>query len=92
MAIICHSFVRLFTLALLTTVCGCLSARAQTAPEITVEGLLQQGWQMLGYAGGGDVRSAWILFQKPGQIHLVQCSTVYDFRSKRVTIKCDELH
>jgi hypothetical protein len=93
MSIIRHCFVRLFALTLLSTGCWCLSAYAQTAPALTIEGLLQQGWEVSGYASTADNRSSLILFRKSGQTHLVQCSTLYDVtRSQRIITNCYELH
>jgi hypothetical protein len=93
MQIIHQNFVRLLAVALVTAGSWCLSASAQTAPALTIEGLLQQGWEVGGYASTADNRSSLILFQKPGQNYLVQCSTLYDVtRSQRIITNCYELH
>jgi hypothetical protein len=93
MRIIRHSFIALFALALFLIAKWCLSANAQTAPAITIEGLLQEGWDVFGYASTFDNRSSLILFRKPGKTYLVQCSTLYDvLRRQRTVSNCYELH
>jgi hypothetical protein len=90
---IIHQIVHLLAVTLVTAGSWCLSASAQTAPVLTIEGLLQQGWEVGGYASTADNRSSLILFRKPGQTFLVQCSTLYDVtRSQRIITNCYELH
>jgi hypothetical protein len=93
MPIIRHSFIALFALALFLIAKWCLSANAQTTPAITIEGLLQEGWDVFGYTSTFDNRSSLILFRKPGKTYLVQCSTLYDvLRRQRTVSNCYELH
>ncbi len=62
-------------------------------PPITIEHLLNEGWEIAGYAGTLDNRSALILFRNKDKKYLVQCSTLYDVtRASRVTLNCYELH
>jgi hypothetical protein len=71
------------------------NVRAQepdSAGKLTVESLMQNGWQIAGYTGAEDGWSAFILFRHPSQQYLVQCRAGYDvLRQKRVTINCYEL-
>ena len=93
MLVIRHSFIALLALTLFLIAKWCLSANAQTAPAITIEGLLQEGWDVFGYASTFDNRSSLILFRKPGKTYLVQCSTLYDvLRRQRTVSNCYELH
>ena len=65
---------------------------AAEAP-ITIERLLTEGWEIAGYAGTLDNRSALILFHNKDKRYLVQCSTLYDVtRTSRITLNCYELH
>ena len=60
---------------------------------LTIEHLLSDGWEIAGYAGTLDNRSALILFRNKDKKFLVQCSTLYDVtRSSRITLNCYELH
>ena len=62
-------------------------------PPLTIEHLLTEGWEIAGYAGTLDNRSALILFRNKDKKYLVQCSTLYDVtRSSRITLNCYELH
>jgi hypothetical protein len=93
MPIIRHSFIALFALTLFLIARWSLSASAQTAPAITIEGLLQEGWDVFGYTSTFDNRSSLILFRKTGKTYLVQCSTLYDvLRRQRTVSNCYELH
>ena len=61
-------------------------------PPITIERLLSDGWEIAGYAGTLDNRSALILFRHKDKHYLVQCSTLYDVtRASRITLNCYEL-
>ena len=62
-------------------------------PPLTIEHLLNDGWEIAGYAGTLDNRSALILFRNKDKKYLVQCSTLYDVtRTSRITLNCYELH
>ena len=62
-------------------------------PPLTIEHLLNEGWEIAGYAGTLDNRSALILFRNKDKKYLVQCSTLYDVtRTSRITLNCYELH
>lgn len=62
-------------------------------PPLTIERLLNEGWEVAGYAGTLDNRSALILFRNKDKKYLVQCSTLYDVtRTSRITLNCYELH
>ncbi len=62
-------------------------------PSLTIEHLLNEGWEIAGYAGTLDNRSALILFRNKDKKYLVQCSTLYDVtRASRITLNCYELH
>ena len=61
--------------------------------SLTIERLLDEGWEVAGYAGTLDNRSALILFRNKDKKYLVQCSTLYDVtRASRITLNCYELH
>ncbi|WP_342167379.1 hypothetical protein [Methylobacterium sp. SD21] len=77
--------------AALTLAAGLTAGTAQAAP--TIEGLLKDGWEIVGLAGNYDVRTSLLLFRKKDVTYLVQCSTLYDVtRDKRVVVNCYELH
>ncbi len=62
-------------------------------PPLTIERLLNEGWEVAGYAGTLDNRSALILFRNKDKKYLVQCSTLYDVtRTSRITLNCYEIH
>jgi hypothetical protein len=70
------------------------SAMAQPAESevVSIESLLKEGWQIAGYTGADDSRSAFILFRHPGEPYLVQCRAGYDAtREKRVQTNCYRL-
>jgi hypothetical protein len=54
------------------------SSFAAAEPPLTIDQLLAQGWEIAGYTGGFDNRTALILFRHPGVNALVQCSTLFD--------------
>ena len=67
---------------------------AFAAPEetITIATLLKGGWQIVGYTGTSDGRSAFILFRHPDEPYLVQCRASYDVtRTPSVTLNCYKL-
>ena len=67
-------------------------AQPPEAQTVTIEGLLQSGWQIAGYSDTADGWSAFILFRHPDQSYLVQCRAGYDvMREKRVRTNCYEL-
>jgi hypothetical protein len=68
------------------------SSFAAAEPPLTIDQLLAQGWEIAGYTGGFDNRTALILFRHPGVNALVQCSTLFDVtRTPRTVINCYEL-
>ena len=68
------------------------SGLAAAETPLTIEQLLAQGWEIVGYTGGFDNRTSLILFRHPGVNTLVQCSTLYDVtRTSRVVVNCYEL-
>ncbi len=80
-----------YGVAALTLAAGLTAGTAQAAP--TIEGLLKDGWEIVGLAGNYDVRTSLLLFRKKDVTYLVQCSTLYDVtRDKRVVVNCYELH
>ena len=80
-----------YGIAALTLTAGLTAGTAQAAP--TIEGLLKDGWEIVGLAGNYDVRTSLLLFRKKDVTYLVQCSTLYDVtRDKRVVVNCYELH
>ena len=65
-------------------------AASQTPP--TIDKLLEQGWEIAGYASGYDNRTSLILFRHSGVNVLVQCGILYDVtRTPRTVINCYEL-
>ena len=71
-----------------------LSGQVFAAPEetITIATLLKGGWQIAGYTGTSDGRSAFILFRHPDEPYLVQCRASYDVtRTPSVTLNCYKL-
>ena len=59
---------------------------------ITIEDLLKGGWQVAGYTGAFDERSAFILFKHPSESYLVQCRAGYDVtREPREFSNCYKL-
>jgi len=80
-----------YGVAALTLAAGLTAGTAQAAP--TIEGLLKDGWEIVGLAGNYAVRTSLLLFRKKDVTYLVQCSTLYDVtRDKRVVVNCYELH
>ena len=80
----------LLVLAVITGPAASSLAAAET--PLTIGQLLAQGWEIAGYTGGFDNRTALVLFRHPGVNALVQCSTLYDVtRTPRTVINCYEL-
>jgi hypothetical protein len=70
---------------------GAAAAAAESA--VTIEQLLQDGWEIAGYTGTFDNRSSLMLFHRKDKNYLVQCSVLYDVtRSPRTSVNCYELH
>lgn len=64
----------------------------RSAPALTIESLLQKGWEIAGYVGTGDNRATIILFKKAGETYFVQCASFHDVtRTPRVSTNCYEL-
>ncbi len=79
---------------------ACLAMVAITSPawaqatgeNLSIESLLTAGWQISGYAGATDNRSAFILFRRPEESYLVQCRAGYDAtREPHIQIHCYKL-
>ena len=61
--------------------------------RITVEHLLEEGWEITGYTGTADNRSSLMLFKHRDRKFLVQCAIFYDVtRAPRTNVNCYELH
>ena len=54
------------------------SRLAAAETPLTIDQLLAQGWEIVGYASGYDNRTSLILFRHPGVNKLVQCGVLYD--------------
>ena len=69
-----------------------IAAPAQAQPVLTVEKLLEEGWEIAGYAGTFDNRSSLLLFRHKEKTWLVQCSVLYDVtRVPRLVTNCYEV-
>ena len=65
-------------------------AAAET--PLTIDQLLEQGWEIAGYASGYDNRTSLILFRHPGVNAPVQCGILHDvMRVPRTVVNCYEL-
>jgi hypothetical protein len=65
---------------------------APQTPNLTIERLVNEGWEVAGYISAWENRSL-ILFKHPAQPYLVQCSVLIDvMRVQRVVTACYELH
>ena len=72
---------------------GWLSTASAAEPQLSIERLTADGWEIAGYTGTFDNRSSLILFRRKDRPYLVQCSILYDVtRSPRVVTYCYELH
>ena len=61
--------------------------------RITIEHLLEDGWEITGYTGTADNRSSLMLFKHRDRRFLIQCSIFYDVtRTPRTSVNCYELH
>jgi hypothetical protein len=82
-------------IAVVLALAGIRAVHAQAdadGDKLSIERLMQDGWQIDGYTGALDGWSSFILFRHPSHSHLVQCRAGYDvLRQKRVTINCYEL-
>jgi hypothetical protein len=68
------------------------SAAEEGEDKVVIEDLLKAGWQVAGYTGAFDERSAFILFKHPSEQYLVQCRAGYDVtRSPREFSNCYKL-
>jgi len=75
--------------ALLCGFLWCPAAAAQQA--LTIEKLLDEGWEIAGYIAAFENRTL-ILFKHKDRKYLVQCSVLTDvMRSPRVVTYCYEL-
>ena len=75
----------------LATMLAASSLAAAESP-LTIDQLLEQGWEIAGYASGYDNRTSLILFRHPGVNALVQCGVLYDVtRNPRTILNCYEL-
>lgn len=64
----------------------------ETEAKITIERLLQSGWQIAGYTGAVDNWSTFILLRHPSEMYLIQCRAGYDVtRQPRVQTNCYQL-
>lgn len=80
--------------AALLAACGMLAAASPAGAQapITVEKLLEEGWEIAGYAGTFDNRSTLLLFRHKDRRYLVQCSVLYDVtRVPRLVTNCYEV-
>ena len=76
--------------ALALTVSGFGTATAQTK-DLTVEKLLQDGWEVVGFVRAWENRTL-ILFKHKQHAYLVQCSVLIDVtRTPRVVPVCYEI-
>ena len=84
------SIARSFCLALLALEVLATPASPQS-PQITIEKLITDGWEIGGYLAASDIRSL-ILFKHRDYKYLVQCSVLIDVtRAQRLIISCYEL-
>jgi hypothetical protein len=75
---------------LMSVLSGAVIAHA-AAPSLSVEGLLQDGWEITGFASNFEGRSL-ILFKHKDKGYLAQCSVLYDVtRANRVVTNCYEV-
>jgi hypothetical protein len=65
---------------------------AAAEPELSIERLLSEGWEIAGYASGYDNCTSLLLFRHAGKNALVQCGVLYDVtRNPRTIVNCYEL-
>jgi hypothetical protein len=61
-------------------------------PQLSIEGLLSEGWEIAGYASGYDNRTSLILFRHAEKNTLVQCGVLSDVtRNPHTIVNCYEL-
>jgi hypothetical protein len=79
--------------AVIPAIALCSGAAAAAEAPVTIEQLLQDGWEVAGYTGTFDNRSSLLLFRRKDKNYLVQCSVLYDVtRIPRTSVNCYELH
>jgi len=84
------SGVRALACALFLQLLASTPAAAQR-PSLTIEKLVTDGWDVVGYIAATDRRSL-ILFKHKEHKHLVQCSVLFDVtRTPNLAIYCYEL-
>lgn len=67
------------------------SSWAASQQTITIEKLLDQGWEITGYVAAFENRTL-ILFRHKDQKYLIQCSVLIDvMRNPRIVTHCYEL-
>ncbi|MGB6283444.1 MAG: hypothetical protein WBG18_03325 [Xanthobacteraceae bacterium] len=89
---ITRTFCSASLLALAAIMGPAASSLAAAETPLTIEQLLAQGWEIAGYTGGFDNRTALILFRHPGVNALVQCGILFDVtRNPRTVVNCYEL-
>ena len=68
-------------------------AMSQPLPQLSVEQLLTDGWEIAGYGALSFEGRSFILFKHKDRHYLVQCSVLFDvLRTKRVVTNCYEVH
>jgi hypothetical protein len=83
--IACFCCLAFLTLQLLAT------PASPQSPGVTIEKLITDGWEVVGYIGAWERRSL-ILFKHKDHKYLVQCSVLVDVtRAQRLVIVCYEL-
>ncbi|MFZ0237392.1 MAG: hypothetical protein WAL37_08500 [Xanthobacteraceae bacterium] len=66
-----------------------IRTKAAAETPLTIDQLLAQGWEIVGYASRYDNRTSLILFRHPGVNALVQCGILYDVtRNPRTVVNC----
>ena len=83
---------RIMRLGLYLAMMLAASSLAASETPLTINKLLEQGWEIAGYASGYDNRTSLILFRHSGVNMLVQCGILYDVtRTPRTVVNCYEL-
>ena len=71
---------------------GAAGSAAFAQAPVTIEQLMQDGWEVAGYVAAAFESRSLILFKHKDQKYLVQCTVLIDvLRSPRVVITCYEL-
>lgn len=61
-------------------------------PELSVESILKNGWEIAGYATGLDNRSSLLLFKHKERTYLIQCAVLCDVtRTPHTRTNCYEV-